>query len=962
MTRGDKITSPVLNNIGSNRSHRINHSVSLSIYYQNVRGLRTKTNEFYMGVVSEDYDLLVITETWLLKGIGDSEIFDDRYSIFRADRDNDKTRGGGVLVAVKKKFAVEVMETDTGNSYDIEWLLIRVKVRKNFFYLCVVYVPPRLGLESYARFFDVFDRILGDNAEVLIVGDFNVPKFETGDDCEKSILINAFLSVNNLVQCNTVFNYMQRKLDLVLSNMRVCDVGVVDSPLVREDVYHPALQMSVYIAFMNTAESHSIRPSHRYDYARGDFLLLYRLLVSINWIDLEGCVDVDSCVEIFYAKLYECIEQAVPRGVAGKGLGGRRKYPVFFSWDLIKKIKLKNRLHGQVSRGTAGRGVVDKFRALRSSIKAQTTQESRVYHENLENNIRLDPSSFWSFLRTRKQRNSVPSEVDFGGQSYDDPQAIANAFAQYFSSVYQTSTASNLANCWGNFRFSEITEGQVMNSIKKLKPKKATGSDSIPAYIYKGCAELFSAPLALIFNLAIKNGVFPGRLKEAIVSPVFKSGNVRSVENYRPISVLNSVAKVFENLLYDNLLRAFQNEFVHNQHGFLPGRSTVSNLCILTDAAARAINNKAQLDVIMTDCARAFDKVDHGILVDRLSGLGLSGGACMFVKSYLSNRSQQVKVGRGLSERYAAVSGVPQGSNLGPLLFAFFINTLPASARFSDSLLFADDFKILKYVSTPEDCQQLQSDLNSVTEWLGDNRMPLNVDKCQVITFTRKVNCVDYNYTIDNSILQRKNECCDLGVHLQTNLKFNKHYNSMVNKAYRALGFIIRNAGSFKKIDSIIILYNAWVRPHLEYASVIWAPQAEQNKNMIEKVQKKFLRYLYVRQHHAYPYLVSYRSLLNVFHFVPLVQRRNMNSVLFIYNVINNLKFKDSYLINRIKFKVPKVHLRIINKMLFYYNSDSCSPLNNMVRECNLFISDWDVDLFNTTVQEIRLCFDATNL
>lgn len=234
------------------------------------------------------------------------------------------------------------------------------------------------------------------------------------------------------------------------------------------------------------------------------------------------------------------------------------------------------------------------------------------------------------------------------------------------------------------------------------------------------------------------------------------------------------------------------------------------------------------------------------------------------------------------------------------------LNDLPDCITHSSCLMFADDFKMFKTVETQQDSIHLQQDINSVCMWFKDNKMTLNITKCCVITYTRRVNYIMSSYTIEEGELCRKKECKDLGVIFQSNLKFNNHYNYIVNKAYKMLGFVVRNSRFFKDLGCIIKLYNSLVRPHLEYASVIWSPQGGVNIDLIEKVQKRFLRYLYVRKNNAYPYMVSYMSMLKSFHLITLERRRSLQAVLFIFSIVNNLKYKDLLIINSIKFLVPK--------------------------------------------------------
>lgn len=249
-------------------------------------------------------------------------------------------------------------------------------------------------------------------------------------------------------------------------------------------------------------------------------------------------------------------------------------------------------------------------------------------------------------------------------------------------------------------------------------------------------------------------------------------------------------------------------------------------------------------------------------------------------------------------------------------------------------------------------------DIDSVARWFTESRLSLNANKCHVISFTRKLNCTRHNYLMNDSILVRKDECRDLGVWMQTTMKFNKHCRVIVGKAYRALGFVIRNTKRFR-IDTIIKLYNALVRPHLEYAAIIWTPQTQSISNDIEKVQKRFLRYLYLKQFNVYPYMISYNAMLTTFKMERLNDRRNMHCIFFIFYIIHNIKYPDCNFIDKIAFNVPKMMLRIQQPKLFYVNPMICSPLNYMLCECNEFVQRHNIDMFDTSPGTIRDIFKS---
>lgn len=928
--------------------------LQLGVYYQNARGLRTKTHNFYCNLLEVDYDIIALSETWLIDGIYNSELFDDRYNVIRSDQNNDKTLGGGILLAFKKTFSLEIVNITLSTNI-LQCLVVKAKFRKLLFYVVCVYIPPSQNISVYEELLDKIELILIKNVDVLILGDFNCPQFVT-KGCDKSIFVDQFMNMNGLTQYNMTLNYKQRLLDLILSNMSVESVTECDYPLVPQDPNHPVLYTLINLENCLNNTKNVIETSYRYDYANGDYHLLYYLLNSANWSVCYLSKNVDDCLNSFYKILIHCINQAIP--LKQTKSNNKHRFPKYFSIDLIRKIRRKNRLHKQVQSGKGSTAISNEYKNLRDSIRRQTRYEYTLYQHNLESNININPKSFWSFLGSKNKANGIPTEVSFEDNIFKDTQDIANAFAQFFSSVYAQSSTFNPNSSFGNFSFSRITEENVRLSIKKLKPKKSVGTDNVPSYIFKGCIDVFLKPLSYLFNLSLDTCTFPVLLKQSSITPIFKTGSHNKVENYRPISILNTLAKIFEKILYNDIMLNFGNCFSTRQHGFLPDRSTVSNLCTFTTHAMEAINNKNQLDVIMTDCAKAFDKLDHGVLLSKLGDFGFSCSACLLMQSYLKDWKQSVKLGNCYSQTYLVTSGVPQGSNLGPLLFAIFINDLPDCIKYSESLVFADDFKVFKQIYNISDCAKLQEDLDSVTRWFLNHKMRLNIDKCLVITYTRKINYLSNSYTISDKPLQRQDKCKDLGVNFQMNMKFINHYNYIINKAYRALGFIIRNSKHFKSINTIVRLYNSLVRSHLEYASVIWAPSAESNIDLIERVQKRFLRYLYYQKNNIYPYLVSYKGMLVNFSIQSLEVRRNINLVLFIYFIINSIKYKSCFFINYIHFRVPKINLRLQNTSLFQCDMSNWTPMTAMQQQCNMLINKHNIDLFNVNVNKLKSCFN----
>ena len=287
--------------------------------------------------------------------------------------------------------------------------------------------------------------------------------------------------------------------------------------------------------------------------------------------------------------------------------------------------------------------------------------------------------------------------------------------------------------------------------------------------------------------------------KSALITPIHKKGPRDCVENYRPISKLCLFAKIFEKVVYRQLYASLKSNISERQHGFIKGRSTTTNLIICSDYLTQCMSQRAQVDIIYTDYSKAFDRLDHVVLMRKLLGIGIRGNLYRWFSSYIENRCQTVVLNGFSSKPMCIPSGIPQGSLLGPLLFNIFINDISSCFIHSKILLFADDMKILSQIKTHEDSVHLQDDLDRFNNYCTINHLDLNVSKCYIISFTRKPNPILYDYKLTNTSIARVTSITDLGVTFDTKLLFDAHVNNIVNKASRALGFILRISAEFKK-------------------------------------------------------------------------------------------------------------------------------------------------------------------
>lgn len=301
----------------------------------------------------------------------------------------------------------------------------------------------------------------------------------------------------------------------------------------------------------------------------------------------------------------------------------------------------------------------------------------------------------------------------------------------------------------------------------------------------KKCAGVLCRPLRALFNLSLRCQRFPECWKRSHLFPVFKKGDKRDIANYRGITSLCAGSKLFEILMGEVLFRELKSYISVEQHGFFPGRSTSTNLLEFTSFCISGMDAGAQIDAVYTDLKAAFDRIDHRILLAKLDRLGVSNEIVLWLQSYLSNRKLSVKIGSLESHSFSNSSGVPQGSNLGPLLFSVFFNDVCLLLPPGCKLVYADDLKLYLLITSIDDCLQLQRLIDSFSAWCTRNFLIVSVSKCSVISFSRKKNDIVYPYSINNLPLTRVSEVRDLGVILDKKLTFHSHYLSIIAKANR---------------------------------------------------------------------------------------------------------------------------------------------------------------------------------
>jgi hypothetical protein len=344
-----------------------------------------------------------------------------------------------------------------------------------------------------------------------------------------------------------------------------------------------------------------------------------------------------------------------------------------------------------------------------------------------------------------------------------------------------------------------------------------------------------------------------------------------------------------ESLVRDHLMEHFtkNNLFSKKQFGFIKGRSTVLQLLTVLDKWTATLEEGGNTDIIYTDFAKAFDKVPHKRLISKLKAYGISEDIIAWIKDFLCNRKQRVRIGGKFSSWHKVLSGIPQGSVLGPLLFVIYINDLCENCdKEANIFLFADDAKIFKHIHTRNDHLALQEACNALCEWSDKWLLPLNPAKCVLLRLGKVNDYTDtssYDITVNNisSTLSTVTSTKDLGVTVDSTLKFKEHIQEKINKAFSTLGIIKRN---FRHMDSctFVKIYKTMVRSHLEYAVCVWAPYNKGLIDDIERVQRRATKLVKQCQN------MSYEERLRFLHLPSLSYRRARADMIEVYKILTN--------------------------------------------------------------------------
>ena len=549
-----------------------------------------------------------------------------------------------------------------------------------------------------------------------------------------------------------------------------------------------------------------------------------------------------------------------------------------------KSIMLRSRLRNKLNKDKNKRNTRN-YKKQRNYCVKLLRKTKKEYFSNINVNDLSDSKKFWKIVKPRfsnkcKTANSII--LVEGENIIKDDQKIANTFNDFFVNITKTlklkkqpdfdsESISSITDKFldnesvikikeklqineNSFSFRPFTETDIVNIINSLSNNKGSPFNDIPVKIMKDLIEIYSKKLTNIFNSCLETGYFPTTLKLADVVPIFKKGDNNDKENYRPVSLLPNFSKVFERLMNNQIDNYMKNKFSKFLTGFRKNHSTQNALLNMIEKWKANLNNGNKIAVLIMDLSKAFDTLDHSLLLSKLKAYGFDERSLIFLKSYLSDRFQRCKVGNDFSDWLETKTGVPQGSILGPLLFNIFINDIFYFTENSNLCNYADDNT--QYVCGKDFNQvikTLRKDFLILEKWFYDNYFVLNPDKCHFMTLGIKNDLPDSTY--NNSIIKNCASEKLLGVIIDNKLDFKEHLTKVCKNANLKLNALYR-ISAYMSPDQHLLIINSYIKSLFNYCPLIWMFCNRQEINKINKIHERCLQLLLNNFHDSFDNLL----------------------------------------------------------------------------------------------------------
>jgi hypothetical protein len=864
------------------------------LIHLNARSIVNKNDEFLFYCQQLKPDIICVTETWMDGSVPKQSFTPQGYRVIRKDRSDEfkqiygKNKGGGIAVYYKQDLKVERKEILKDEHEEILW--VQVKAKKSFL-LGTIYRAEYTEIlkedDKESKFEEHIRKATEMSDSIIVIGDFNADVTK-GSTCKNTVNIKNTCKNYGLEQ----FIKKPTRIDQTSKKATIIDHiwADKDKKIINKcgTIMGLSDHLSVYakLNLQNTKKPNEIIRYRSYKtYVQSDFR--QELNDNLSRSNIQAKIDEkdpNRAMDTFLKVFQETAGKHAPIKESE-----RRHTTTDIPWytpELKNKINLKNEIlrDWYMYRDDEDYKVVKK---MKNEINHLKTKLKKQYYKEKFQQCEGDSKKTWRILKeiTRTDINKETTEPE------NMNKEKANKFNKFFATVgteiqkklrvmKHRSTFSGLAG----FKFVLETEENVEKLIDRIRPDVAVGYDDISARLIKDAKQTITPYITKMINIGYETNTFPDSMKVTNIKALHKKNNIDDISNYRPISILPTLSKIFERAATDQLVTYLEknNLINRNQHAYRKGHSTQTCLVELTNLLYMNMERRRYSGIASLDLSKAYDSISHSLLLHKLAHLGLGEDCIKWTKSYLNNRRQRTKFKQHLSDEETITSGIPQGSIIGPVLFICFTNDL--AEVFGDEchmISYADDTQL---IVEARNLNQLKVKIENVIKlaqgWYERNSMKNNIGKTEILVMSKGnkaeelvINVIDEGEPVT---IKSKREIKILGIFLDNKLEWTKQVNNVKKNALNTIRNLHR-VRNLLPVKEKIKLYNTLATPQFNYADVVWGGCGKENTRRLQTAQNFALRSIMNRKKTD-----SAKEILTELKFLNLQEKRQVHDAVFI--------------------------------------------------------------------------------